>query len=241
MLNVKNVSLVKKKLILKDLSFTIPSRRISLFLGKSGSGKTSLLRCLAQLEKYQGEIVYKEERLDQISPKLRCQIVGFVPQSFVLFPHMNVLDNCAQPLSLHTGQKLKSVYGEVEKILNSLDMEKLAFAKPHELSGGQQQRVAIARALCLNPSFLLFDEPTSALDPENTQLFIKIVQKLCLSGRGIAISTQDMALANQILDRAYFMEEGEMIEEYDTAETKEISAVSKLGQFLAKEPQPILI
>ncbi len=241
MLNVRNVSLVKKKRILKDLSFTIPSMRISLLLGKSGSGKTSLLRCLAQLENYEGEILFKEERLDQISPKLRCQIVGFVPQSFALFPHMNVLDNCAQPLNLNTSQKLKSVYEKVEQVLASLDMEKLALAKPHELSGGQQQRVAIARALCLNPSFLLFDEPTSALDPENTRLFIKIIQKLCVSGKGIAISTQDMGLANQILDRAYFMEEGEIVEKYDTAETKEISAVSKLGQFLAQEPLPILV
>ncbi|MGE5196049.1 MAG: ATP-binding cassette domain-containing protein [Anaerolineae bacterium] len=226
MLNVKKLSLIKtrnnkKDLILNDISFEIPKARITLLLGKSGSGKTSLLRCLAQVEKeYEGEISFGEKTLAQMTPKKRCQIIGFVPQSFALFPHMNVLENCACPLALLSQTNWQSVYKLVEKTLLSLDMGKFIDARPHELSGGQQQRVAIARALVLNPSFLLYDEPTSALDPENTELFIEILHQLRKEGKGLIISSQDMAFAAKILDRAFFLQQGTLIEEIDILESK---------------------
>jgi len=227
MLNIKQLSLAKSRgKVLQEISFEIPSKRTSLLLGKSGSGKTSLLRCIAQLEKYEGEVLYRDQRLSDLPSQERCRVIGFVPQSFALFPHMTILDNCAQPLRL-LGEAKESAYKKALQTLDSLDMGAFADRRPHELSGGQQQRAAIARALVLNPSFLLFDEPTSALDPENTELFIQILQQL--EGKGIIIATQDMAFAARILDRAFFLENGCLLEQYDKTQL----LPGKLQQFLS--------
>jgi ABC-type polar amino acid transport system ATPase subunit len=228
MLKIKKLSLSK---ILREISLEVPEDRVTLLLGKSGSGKTTLLRCIAQLEKeYVGEILYQDKKLSDMSSQERCRVIGFVPQSFGLFPHMTILDNCAQSLRL-LGQSKESAYDKVQKTLASLDMSKFASRRPHELSGGQQQRAAIARALVLNPAFLLFDEPTSALDPENTERFIAILQEL--TGKGILIASQDMAFASKVLDGAFFLEDGSIIEQYD--ESEPLSMESKLGRFLNKE------
>ncbi len=231
MLKIKKLSL---KGILQEISLEIPEKRITLLLGKSGSGKTTLLRCIAHLEKeYTGEIEYQEQKLSSLSPQERCRVLGFVPQSFALFPHMTILDNCAQSLRLLKlqGASKESAYEKAQTMLDSLDMGTFAGRKPHELSGGQQQRAAIARALVLDPAYLLFDEPTSALDPENTELFIEILREF--KGKGILIASQDMAFASKILDRAFFMENGALIEQYERSE--HLSLESKLGQFLDKE------
>jgi ABC-type polar amino acid transport system ATPase subunit len=226
MLKVNKLSLSK---ILREISLELPENRVTLLLGKSGSGKTSLLRCIAQLEKeYSGEILYQGQKLSAMSPQQRCRVLGFVPQSFALFPHMTIMDNCAWSLRLQ-GESKESVYQTVQKTLDSLDMGKFASRRPHELSGGQQQRAAIARALVLNPPFLLFDEPTSALDPENTDLFIEILREC--KEKGIVIASQDMAFASKVLDRAFFLENGCLIEHYDGAGPLSL----KLGQFLDKE------
>lgn len=238
MLNVKNLSLIKFRkekfsYILKDITFEVPLKRISLLLGKSGSGKTSLLRCIAQLEsKYQGQVLLNQKMLKNLSPVERCRSIGFVSQSFALFPHLNVLDNCAQSLRILFRMKRANAYEKVKEILISLNIEELSHAKPHELSGGQQQRVAIARALALEPEVMLFDEPTSALDPLNTELFIKIIRRLQGEGKAIVISTQDMSLAIKILDRVFFLEDGSIIETYDVHKNQNLDSSSKLSQFL---------
>ncbi len=231
MLEVKNLSLKKRGCqILDKISLQLLPQRCTLLLGKSGSGKTSLLRCLAQVERgYEGEILIDSQKLDQLSSQNRCRTVGFVPQSFALFPHLDVLDNCAYALRILMRQSRAEASRQAREALNSLGMEELATARPHELSGGQQQRVAIARALVLKPQFLLFDEPTSALDPENTELFLSILQKLQSQGTGIVISSQDMAFARQLQGNAIFLEQGMIVEQ------QEISALpteSKLGKFL---------
>ena len=198
---------------LKEISMEIPQGRVSLILGKSGSGKTSLLRCIAQLEKaYSGEIVCSNQSLKTISHKERGQALGFVSQSYALFPHQHVIDNCTHPLQVLLGQKKQQAYERAKEILYSLGIDQHLYALPHELSGGQQQRVAIARALVLDPTFLLFDELTSALDPEDTRIFIHVIKKLCKGGKGIVTATQDMAFAANILDRAFFLENGSLIE-----------------------------
>jgi ABC-type polar amino acid transport system ATPase subunit len=228
MLKIKKLAL---RQILNDISLEVPRERITLLLGKSGSGKTSLLRCIAQLEKeYTGDILYDNQPLSSLAAQARCQVIGFVPQFFALFPHMSILDNCAKSLQL-LGESKEPAYEKVRITLESLDMGKFADRKPHQLSGGQQQRAVIARALVLNPAFLLFDEPTSALDPENTKLFIEILRSF--KGKGILIATQDMTFAEQVLDRAYFLENGCLIEEYDGSQS--LSYDSKLGRFFDKE------
>ncbi len=218
MLNIKKLSLIKRgKLILNDLSLEIPQGRITLLLGKSGSGKTSLLRCLSQVEQeYEGRVLYEEKDLRNFSPQMRSRLIGFVQQSFPLFPHLNVLENCSQPLKLHSSLDAETLREKVVQMLEALDMKKYTTSKPHELSGGQQQRVAIARALLLNPSFMLFDEPTSALDPENRDLLLRILQKLREENKGIVISSQDVSFIERVLDRVYFIAQGNLEESYDT-------------------------
>ncbi len=231
MLALKNVSLKKgKKIVLKDVSLDIPLGRTTLLLGKSGSGKTSLLRCMAQLEKgYAGEVAYKDERLEGMPAKRRAQTLGFVPQSYALFPHMNVLENCAEPLALVTACTRQEARNEAEKTLADLGMQPYLGARISELSGGQQQRVAIARALLFKPAFLLFDEPTSALDPENTELFIQIVKQLVREEKGIVVSSQDMGFAKSLLDRVCFLEEGVLLEDFTK---EEIPSGSRIRQFI---------
>ena len=232
MLKINNISLNKKKnKILSSISLKASKGRISLLLGKSGSGKTSLLRCISQLETaYEGEISYEGRALSALSAKERCRLIGFVPQSYALFPHKNALDNCAHALRAVFGASKASAAAKAAEILRSLDMEKFLDRFPQELSGGQQQRVAIARALALNPSFILLDEPTSALDPENTERLIEIVRRLQAEGRGVIISSQDMAFAKKILDRAYFLEQGAFVEEHQGGEA--LPQEGKLYQFL---------
>lgn len=230
MLKVHNLSVAKRrKILLQDVSLTAPQGRITLLLGKSGSGKTTLLRCIAQLERdYSGEISCFGQDIGPISSKERCQIVGFVPQNYPLFPHLNALDNCAQPLSLSVGKRLAK--REAERHLSAFGMDAYWNAYPHELSGGQQQRVALARSLLLAPSLILLDEPTSSLDPENADLLVEVIHRLKSEGKGVMISSQDMAFAAKILDRAYFLENGAILESYDCADS--LPLPSKLEEFI---------
>lgn len=235
MLKINNLSLKKSNnQILKGLSLTIPENRVTLLLGKSGSGKTTLLRCIAQLEaNYLGEISCQGKLLNKLSSKQRSQVVGFISQSFTLFPHMNVLDNCANALRVLFQIKKREAYEKVNDVLRLLDIEKLARSMPSDLSGGQQQRVAIARSLVLNPSFLLFDEPTSALDPESTELFIEVIYDLLKRGTGLIIASHDMYLASKFFDVAYFLENGVFTESYDSLSGPPLQKKGKIQKFLS--------
>jgi ABC-type polar amino acid transport system ATPase subunit len=234
MLKINHLSCIKPgKEILKGLSLNIPKNRVTLLLGKSGSGKTTLLRCIAQLEtQYQGEISFLGQSINKLSPKQRCQIIGYISQSYPLYPHMNVLDNCANALMVILGTKKQEAYGQVRKILSLFEIENLSLSMPSCLSGGQRQRVAIARAMALHPSFLLFDEPTSALDPENRELFIQVVRNLLKAGTGVIISSHDMNLASRLLDIAYFLEDGRFLECYDAEKEESILSKEKMRIFL---------
>lgn len=221
MLQVDNLILIKrKKIVLRNISLKISEGKITLLLGKSGSGKTSLLRCLANLEKgYTGKILTPS----QVS-------IQFVPQDFALFPHMSAFKNCLQPLSLQSDLPRSTLIEQTSNMLQSLSMLEYANSYPHELSGGQKQRIALARALLLQPSLLLLDEPTSALDPENTDNLLKILQKLIKEKKSLVISTQDISFATKILDCAFFLENGQLEQSYDAGK-EEISG--KLKKFLS--------
>lgn len=228
LLNINSLSLEKSSKILSDFTFAAGPGRITLLLGKSGSGKTSLLRCIAQIEKeYSGEITYLGKPLASFAPKERCQTLGYVSQSYGLFPHMTVLRNCTQPLRLNKSEAKEQALN----MLKQFGIEELADAYPYQISGGQQQRVALARTLLLNPSFVLLDEPTSALDPENTQILVDFILKWKEQGIGWIISTQDIAFAKQLLDCVIFLENGMLLEKYSKLENQ--SYEGKLKEFLS--------
>lgn len=200
MLTIENLSLTKgKRPILRSLSLQCPTGCVTLLLGKSGAGKSTLLRCLAGLE---------TPDAGRITAPFR---ICFIAQSYALFPHLTALENCAQPLRIIQKFDRKIARTKALETLALLGMETYADSYPSQLSGGQQQRVAIARALCLTPDFLLLDEPTSALDPFHTASLIAIIQQLRSQGKGIVISTQDMAFASKLLERGYLLEEGRIV------------------------------
>ncbi|PIS03430.1 MAG: amino acid ABC transporter ATP-binding protein [Chlamydiae bacterium CG10_big_fil_rev_8_21_14_0_10_42_34] len=247
MIRVNKLSLIKTKkakhsILLDDISLDIARDQITLFLGKSGSGKTSMLRCLSQIEKeYDGEILFEGRPIDQLSQKERCQLIGFVPQAYALFPFMSVLDNCAHPLRAVLGYSKVDAYKKVDELVSTLEMQNLLHFFPHELSGGQQQRAAILRALLLNPVFLLLDEPTSALDPDNTNLLIKIIRRLKKEGKGVIISSQDMYFAQKMSESVYFLEQGRVVQQHDFSLDPELSRESKLGRFLNPDERPEIV
>lgn len=207
MLATNNLSLKKGKTqILKEITYEFPVNCITLVLGKSGAGKSSLLRCLAGLETgYEGSITFYDSPLKPLKAKERSQFVGFIPQKYALFPHLTAMQNCIQPLQVVQGKSLQAACSASIEALELLDMGNFVNAYPGQLSGGQQQRVAIARALVCNPELLLFDEPTSSLDPVNAKNLAEIVLRLRQSGKGIVISTHDMNFAALVEERSLIL------------------------------------
>lgn len=220
-------------LALDHVSFSVEEKRITQFLGKSGSGKTTLLKCIANLNNnFRGTLTYKNQAIKSMSPRARASSIGFVSQSFDLFPHMNVLANCAHP-QIHVLDRSKE---EAEKIalqqLEHLGLKEFIHRFPKELSGGQKQRVSIARALCMNSRLLLLDEPTSALDPESSKMLVQILKTLNQEGVSIALSTHDMTFAKNLLDRVYFMRNGHIVEFFD-ARVDELVNTTAIKNFFA--------
>ncbi len=217
MIAASNLTLtINKNTILNNVSFAIPHGGIATFIGLSGAGKTSLLRCIAQLNtNYKGTILLSGIDVKTMSALQRAKTIGFVFQNLNLFPHKTVLHNCVHPLvtvlkiSYH-----QAVSTSLEK-LKLLGIDTFADAYPHQLSGGQQQRVAIARALCMEPQLLMFDEPTSALDPHTTKMVQDSIKTLQAAGITIVLSSHDMTLVNGLLDNVYFVEQGALVESYN--------------------------
>lgn len=201
---------------LSDINLTVQYKERIVICGPSGSGKSTLIRCLNHLEVHQaGEIIINGIKLEQDmkNPELVRREVGMVFQSFNLFPHLSVLDNCilAQRLALKRSKAESREIGM--KFLERVKIPEQADKYPTQLSGGQQQRVAIARALCMKPKIMLFDEPTSALDPEMVNEVLDTMVELAESGMTMLCVTHEMGFAKQVADRVIFMDQGSIVEE----------------------------
>jgi general L-amino acid transport system ATP-binding protein len=201
--------------VLRDISLDVAKGERIVICGPSGSGKSTLIRCVNALEEFQeGQIAVDGIEL---GPTLRNvdeirREVGMVFQSFNLFPHLTVLENCTlAPIWVRNIPK-KEAEAQAMKYLERVRIPDKAQKYPGQISGGQQQRVAIARALTMSPKVMLFDEPTSALDPEMVKEVLDTMVDLAEEGMTMLVVTHEMGFAKQVADRVVFMDAGQIIE-----------------------------
>ncbi|MFD9209553.1 amino acid ABC transporter ATP-binding protein [Streptomyces sioyaensis] len=225
--------------VLDGVELTVQPGEVTVILGPSGSGKSTLLRVINHLEKPEvgyvsvnGELIGVRRhgersearvppaagrgRLKELSERVilgQRSRIGFVFQTFNLFPHLTALDNvAAAPVA--TGKLTRPEAQELAReLLGRVGLADKAGAYPRRLSGGQQQRVAIARALALRPGVILFDEPTSALDPELVGEVLDVIKDLATSGTTLIIVTHEIGFAREVADRIVFLDEGRIVEQ----------------------------
>lgn len=202
--------------VLKDVNIKVKKGEIISVIGSSGSGKSTMLRCINLLEeKSGGEILFHGKNIAEKNFNL-CEYrakVSMVFQQFNLFNNMTALENCVRPQISVLKRKRDEAAEIAISNLEKVGMAAYRNAKPNQLSGGQKQRVAIARALCANPEVILFDEPTSALDPEMVGDVLNVINDLANSGLTMIIVTHEMAFARDISSRVIFMDDGYICEE----------------------------
>ncbi|MBD9667099.1 amino acid ABC transporter ATP-binding protein [Variovorax sp. VRV01] len=200
---------------LTDVTEQVSKGEVVVLCGPSGSGKSTLIRTVNRLEEIQGGEIFLEGRnvhskgLDINQFRTR---VGFVFQSFNLFPHMSAIDNvCLAPVKV-SGETKAAAREKGMALLDRVGLAHKADSYPQQLSGGQQQRVAIARALAMEPPVMLFDEPTSALDPEMVGEVLNVMKSLAKEGMTMMCVTHEMNFAREVADHVWFMDQGQLIE-----------------------------
>lgn len=211
--------------VLKGIDMKVAEGEVVCLLGPSGSGKTTFLRCINQLEVFNGGRLYVDGELlglrdsggtlhrlpDKQIARQRRQI-GMVFQRFNLFPHKTALENIIEGPVQVGGVRKKEAVAEAKVLLERVGLAERADHYPSQLSGGQQQRVAIARALAMKPKLMLFDEPTSALDPELVGEVLDVMRGLAEDGMTMILVTHEMAFAREVGDALVFMDGGVVVE-----------------------------
>ena len=199
---------------LKDVSVTVNDGDVVAVIGPSGTGKSTLLRCINLLEKPTGgQIFLNGEEITARGYDVRKRRMGMVFQSFNLFGHLTVIENLMVPPMDLLGRSRQEAYDKALELLRRVGLADKALNYPDELSGGQQQRVAIARTLAMDPEIILLDEPTSALDPTMVSEVQAVIRDLSRSGKTMMIVTHEMNFARAISNRVFYMDEGGIYEE----------------------------
>lgn len=236
---IKIESLTKsfgKDVVIKSVDMSVAPSEVVFIIGPSGTGKSTLLKCLNLLDRptsghiwFEGkDITAKGTNEDHVRQK-----IGMVFQEFNLFNHLTVLHNVTvgmrKVLGISKGEATKKAMVELKRV----DMDDHKDKYPSQISGGQKQRVAIARALAMDPQIMLFDEPTSALDPELTSEVLAVMKKLAQDGMTMLIVSHEMGFARDAADRVIFMDSGVIVEQGAPAEIFENPKSPRTQNFLA--------
>ena len=219
--NAIQISKVSKRYgdyeVLKEIDANVGRGEVVVICGPSGSGKSTLIRTINRLEEinsgsisFDGQNIHAPMKTSELN-RLRSRI-GFVFQSFNLFPHLSVVDNVSMSPIRVKGVTPSVAHDKALLLLDRVGLVDKANAYPGQLSGGQQQRVAIARALAMEPPVMLFDEPTSALDPEMVGEVLSVMKSLAADGMTMLCVTHEMGFARDVADRIWFIDAGQILE-----------------------------
>ena len=223
--------------VLDGVSMNAPRGKVTAIIGRSGSGKSTALRCIDRLERIDsGEIVVCGHRVDapDIDLKALRLDVGIVFQSYNLFPHLTIEQNITLAPRSAKGASKSEARAIAHEVLAKVGLADKAASYPEQLSGGQQQRVAIARSLAMQPKVMLFDEVTSALDPELTGEVLRVIEDLAAGGMTMVMVTHEMAFARKVADQILFMNRGRVWER-GGPEILSSPQTAELRQFVASE------
>jgi len=221
--------------VLDRVSLSVEAGEIIAVIGRSGSGKSTMLRCINGLEPIQeGRILFDGETVNDPATNLRKlrQRVGIVFQSYNLFPHLSVERNITLAPRVVKGMEREAARELAAGALARVGLADKIDAYPDQLSGGQQQRVAIARSLAMKPQLMLFDEITSALDPELTGEVLKVLEKVAGEGMTMMLVTHEMGFARRVATRLIFMHQGRIWEEGRASEVLAKPRTPELETFL---------
>ena len=223
--------------VLMDINLSVKKGEVLSIIGASGSGKSTMLRCINLLETpTAGEILFHGKNI--ISPDFSLSRyrtkVGMVFQSFNLFNNMTALENCIIGQVSVLKRDRKAAEETAKKYLQRVGMLPYINARPAQLSGGQKQRVAIARALAMEPEVLLFDEPTSALDPQMVGEVLAVMRSLAEDGLTMIVVTHEMAFARDVSTKVVFMANGYVCEQGEPKDIFENPQNPKTREFLSR-------
>ncbi|GAA2648017.1 glutamate ABC transporter ATP-binding protein [Paractinoplanes durhamensis] len=229
--------------VLKGIDLTVAAGSVTVILGPSGSGKSTLLRVINHLEKVDrghvrvdGELIGYRQHGTKLYELRERQIleqrrgIGFVFQTFNLFPHLTAVQNVTEAMR---GPR-DAVQRKALERLDRVGLADKAASYPRQLSGGQQQRVAIARALALDPKLVLFDEPTSALDPELVGEVLDVMRDLAKAGTTMIVVTHEIGFAREVADTIVFLDEGRLVEQGTPADVLDSPRQDRTRAFLSK-------
>ncbi len=221
--------------VIKGINFTVFKGDVVCILGPSGTGKSSLIRCLNGLTvPTYGDVIITGTNIYQAGVDINKvrQDIGFVFQNFELFPHMSVIDNVS--LSLRKVQHVAKTTAMTKALeaIRSVGLADKMYSRPAELSGGQKQRVAIARALAQNPKIILFDEPTSALDPQLIGEVLAVMEDIARMGMTMIVVTHELDFARRVANRVFFLDQGTIWEQGPPEQVLAHPRMERTWQFL---------